>query len=211
MTWLFLTCRRSGLRRDLPPILQYARDDSPPCNALVAFLKYVLDSDEKPAYNPVKIAYCLNDALCLKLGESIVGAFNLFLSARRSTKEEPSPVILEAFSSYLQAADPAVPASRVLVRWLWERLTFPPQSNVDKVLRHEISIECLDSISEGVDSASGADLSRLPRYSFVTSTESGRNLLKSLYQYAMSYEQQKWSRWVHCVKASDFNDSAGKQ
>lgn len=111
-------------------------------------------------------------------------------------------MILEAFSRYLQEADPAVPASRILVRWLWERLTFPPQNNVDRVLRHEIAIEAnaADPLtSEGPLPA---------RYAFVTTTVSGRNLLKSLYEYSMSYEQQKWSRWVHCVKASDFNDDS---
>lgn len=111
-------------------------------------------------------------------------------------------MILEAFSLYLHDADPAVPASRILVRWLWERLTFPPQNNVDRVLRHEIAIETHSVSSQSADGPIP------PKYAFVTTTVSGRNLLKSLYEYSMSYEQQKWSRWVHCVKASDFNDSS---
>ncbi len=115
-------------------------------------------------------------------------------------------MILEAFSRYLQAADPSVPATRVLVRWLWERLSIPPQNNVDKVLRVEIAIEW-----QTVNLSRGSESDHLviePKFAFVTTTDSGRRLLKSLYEYAMSYEQQKWSRWVHCVKASDFNDQA---
>jgi hypothetical protein len=115
-------------------------------------------------------------------------------------------VILEAFSRYLQAADPSVPATRVLVRWLWERLSIPAQTNVDRVLRHEIAI---DWQAVDVSRHETNHLTVEPRFAFVTSTESGRRLLKSLYEYAMSYEQQKWSRWVHCVKASDFNDLNG--
>lgn len=114
-------------------------------------------------------------------------------------------MILEAFSRYLHDADPSVPASRILVRWLWERLTFPPQNNVDKVLRHEIAIEAHSEHPQ----AQATEDPIPPKYAFVTTTVSGRNLLKSLYEYSMSYEQQKWSRWVHCVKASDFNNSSG--
>lgn len=41
-------------------------------------------------------------------------------------------------------------------------------------------------------------------YYFQGASPSGVTLLNSLYEYAMSYEQQKWSRFVHKVKASDF-------
>ena len=118
-------------------------------------------------------------------------------------------MILESFSLYLQAADPAVPASRVLVRWLWERLTFPAQTNVDRILRYEIAIERQPNelAPDGQSQSEPVEAN----FAFVTTTESGRNLLKSLYRYSMSYEQQRWARWVHCVKASDFNDLAGRE
>lgn len=111
-----------------------------------------------------------------------------------------SKVILEAFAKYLQAADPTVPASSILARWLWERLTSPAQNNVDRVIRSEVIIERNDSnlMQSYKDEATGA------RYSFLPQSRSGGRLLTSLYEYAMSYEQQKWSRWVHAVKASDF-------
>lgn len=160
------------------------------------------------------MGYCLNVYLCLKLEEDTGSAFNLFSPTRCLTREEPETVILEAFSRYLQAADPSIPATKVLARWLWERLSIPAQNNVDRILRSEISIEwqkgqqyCKEPEFE--KPASQTEPFADPKVAFVTSTESGRRLLKSLYEYAMSYEQQKWSRWVHCVKASDFNDLSG--
>lgn len=117
-------------------------------------------------------------------------------------------MILEAFAKYLQSADPDIPAQSILLRWLWERLTFPAQNNVDRVIRYEISLDRLDSASENegyLDESTGI------RYTFQGQSKSGGRLLKSLYEYAMSYEQQKWSRWVHCVKASDFKRKSSPQ
>jgi hypothetical protein len=107
-------------------------------------------------------------------------------------------VIIEAFAKYLQAAPPEQSAVSVLVRWLWERLSMPAQNNVDRVIKHEVRVKQGESETEG-DTNNGDT-----RFVFVPQSESGSRLLKSLYEYAMSYEQQKWSRWVHCVKASDF-------
>jgi len=112
-------------------------------------------------------------------------------------------VILEAFAEYLQAADQELSASSVLARWLWERLSMPPENTVDKVLHCEIAL--LSSVSKARPHL------RLPCgqngavYAFQAKSESGHKLLKSLHQYSLSYEQQKWARWVHRVKASDFN------
>lgn len=111
-------------------------------------------------------------------------------------------MILEAFAKYLQAADPRTPAQSILLRWLWERLTVPAQNNVDKVIRHEVRLERDDSSQNESDCY--IDENTGMRYTFQPLSKSGGRLLKSLYEYAMSYEQQKWSRWVHCVKASDF-------
>lgn len=107
-------------------------------------------------------------------------------------------MIIEAFAKYLQSANPEQSAVSVLVRWLWERLTLPAQNNVDRVIKHEVAIERHEEIDEN-DNADGES-----RFTFVALSSSGSTLLRSLYEYAMSYEQQKWARWVHCVKASDF-------
>lgn len=113
-------------------------------------------------------------------------------------------MILEAFAQYLHEADPELPAPAVLARWLWERLSVPGQTIVDKVLRCEISIGKPTQIGKHalrLDAGTGG-----PSYVFQGRSESGRRLLNALYQYSLSYEQQKWNRWVHRVKASDFNE-----
>lgn len=119
-------------------------------------------------------------------------------------------VILEAFAKYLHAADPTVPTQAILSRWLWERLTTPPENIADRVLRTEITIEITERQSPRI-SARRFQMPGLPGYVFATSTDSGRRMLRSLYEYASSYEQQRWSRWVHCVKASDFNQIYNKE
>jgi hypothetical protein len=43
-------------------------------------------------------------------------------------------------------------------------------------------------------------------YTFKGTSSSGKRLLKSLYEYCQSYDQQKWSRFVHKLKASDFRE-----
>ena len=42
-------------------------------------------------------------------------------------------------------------------------------------------------------------------YYFRGASPSGERLLKSLYEYCMSLEQQKWARFLHSLKASDFH------
>ncbi len=116
-------------------------------------------------------------------------------------------MILEAFAKYLHVADPDLPAQSVLARWLWERLSVPPETNVDKVLRCEISV-----VPKGRDRRNSHRLDsggNGPDYIFQGNSESGRRLLNALYHYSLSYEQQKWNRWVHHVKASDFNERHG--
>jgi hypothetical protein len=99
-------------------------------------------------------------------------------------------------------------ATDVLGQWLWQKLTVPPITNVDRVLHCELTI-CAAKTSK---CSSEEDF--LPRYQrvggkgayvFKGTSESGRRLLKSLYEYCLSYEQQKWARFVHGLKASDFN------
>jgi hypothetical protein len=72
------------------------------------------------------------------------------------------------------------------------------------VLRAEVAVEVADKNSKAPQ-VRGFGLTLMPGYVFLPLSDSGRRLLRSLYEYASSYEQQKWSRWVHCVKASDFN------
>lgn len=114
-------------------------------------------------------------------------------------------MILEAFAKYLHAADPATPAASILTRWLWERLTTPPETLADRVLRSEVEIQAQRKQAPAIDEHPSQCMSYQSGYVFIGTSASGKRLLRSLYEYASSYEQQKWSRWVHRVKATDFN------
>ena len=116
-------------------------------------------------------------------------------------------MILEAFSRYLHVSDPEVPATSLLARWLWERLSAPAETVEDRVLHLEISIECSEARSDNALELDAWDDG--PAYVFNGRSPTGDKLLKALYQYCLSYEQQKWARWVHEVKASDFGGSRG--
>jgi hypothetical protein len=116
-----------------------------------------------------------------------------------------STLILEAFAEYLQVADDKIPATDILARWLWERLSIPPETVVDRVLHCEIQLSLAKGARKGacIEVAGGSGRTK-PTYVFTGNSASGRRLLKSLYEYCLSYEQQKWARWVHSLKASDF-------
>ncbi|MBX9670225.1 MAG: hypothetical protein K2X93_21675 [Candidatus Obscuribacterales bacterium] len=123
-------------------------------------------------------------------------------------------MILEAFSEYLHNADPAISSTEVLARWLWEKLSTPPQNNVDQVIHCEIII-CRQEASKKLSfcellipttELDPVDVNA--SYVFRGSSRSGERLLKSLREYGLSYEQQKLARWVHNLKASDFRTSS---
>ncbi len=123
-------------------------------------------------------------------------------------------MILEAFAEYLQAADQKTSATELLGCWLLQKLSAPPSSAVDRVLHCEISllssskamskIEAEKLDAQPADSDKKLVSKRKSSHFFKGNSPSGAKLLKSLYEYCLSYEQQKWSRWVHSIKASDF-------
>ena len=138
-------------------------------------------------------------------------------------------MILEAFAEYLHEADPRQHSRDVLAEWLLEKLASTKTgSNVEKVLQLEIII-CKE---DGSPEQEGTWVMALPRtesirqkldellcendidveadYFFRGSSESGNRLLKSLDEYSQSYEHQKWARWVHQIKASDFKNKKEK-
>lgn len=102
-------------------------------------------------------------------------------------------MIIKAFATYLQSFDQKnenIPSIILLSRWLRDILDAEPKDNVQRVVHHEISI-AKNNIGMFIIHAKG---------------KSGRVLLESLYNFALSYEQQKFTRWVHRRKADDFND-----
>jgi hypothetical protein len=124
-------------------------------------------------------------------------------------------MLLEDFARYLQSFDASVPATEVLACWLWEKINTPAQGAYDRALQQEIKVEPDNTANKpgtlvycpakapspaGPSEQSEDSLT----YVFSGASPSGQKLLNSLYQFAQSYEQQKWARWVHKVKASDF-------
>ncbi len=97
-------------------------------------------------------------------------------------------MILEEFSKYLKSLKAEVPAVILLSRWLRERLAKKPENNVDKVLKTEVAYM----------------KNKRGMFLLLGKSESGRKLLESLYEYALSYDNHKFSKWVHKLKASDF-------
>ena len=98
-------------------------------------------------------------------------------------------MIIKEFSKYVQNFNADIPAVILLSRWMRERISKTPKNNVDRVLHKEVA------------------LLRNKRGFFLMfgRSDSGRKLLESLYEYALSYDNYKFSKWVHKLKASDFN------
>ncbi len=120
-------------------------------------------------------------------------------------------MILEAFSRYLQTADGNISATDILARWLWERLSIPAETTTDQVLHCELRLLQVVRKDRHILSwqLEGQDKTKI--YAFKGQSASGNQLLKSLYEYSLSYEQQKWARFVHSLKASDFRKIAPSQ
>jgi len=116
-------------------------------------------------------------------------------------------MILEAFARYLHAADSNTCATDILARWLWERLSVPAETTIDQVLHCELKLLLVSDSHNHILSLKLIDQGRKKplTYIFRGNSVSGSQLLKSLYEYSLSYEQQKWARFVHTLKASDFN------
>ncbi|OGI02027.1 MAG: hypothetical protein A2Y25_04005 [Candidatus Melainabacteria bacterium GWF2_37_15] len=97
-------------------------------------------------------------------------------------------MIIKEFSKYIQNFSADIPAVILLSRWMRERISKTHEDNVDRVMQKEIA------------------LLRNKRGFFLMfgRSDSGRKLLESLYEFALSYDNHKFSKWVHKLKASDF-------
>lgn len=99
-------------------------------------------------------------------------------------------MILRAFSDYLKENPDTGRPIDLLARWLKNRLVSYPDNNVDRVIHAEI---------EAFTDTDGV-------MKFRGKSSSGKILLESLQSFAMSFEQYKFSKWIHGIKASDFNN-----
>lgn len=99
-------------------------------------------------------------------------------------------MIIRAFSEYIRQFDDDIETNVLLFGWLKGRLSQKAECNVTKVIQKEISLLSDENCN----------------VTFTGKSKTGTKLLDSLYKYADSYEQQKFTRWVHDLKASDFKD-----
>lgn len=97
-------------------------------------------------------------------------------------------MILKEFSEYL-LKNQDKSSVKLLYKWLREKLEVLPVSNVDKVIKEELYTAEND----------------YGDFLIIAKRESGRKLIQTLYNFALSFENQKVARDVHNSKPSDFN------
>ncbi len=98
-------------------------------------------------------------------------------------------MILKEFSEFLQKNEEK-PSVSLLYVWLKMKIESPAKSNVDRILQKEIYIA----------------KNNVGNFLFIGKSPTGRKLIQSLYNFALSFEQQKMSRWVHNQKANNFKN-----
>lgn len=98
-------------------------------------------------------------------------------------------MIIQAFASYLQLINEDIPSVILLSKWIQNILEKKPSNNIERVIHHEINYS----------------KNKIGMFIMTGKEKSGKILLESLYNFALSYEGQKFARWVHDKNASDFN------
>ncbi|MDD3237182.1 MAG: hypothetical protein PHV37_03715 [Candidatus Gastranaerophilales bacterium] len=98
-------------------------------------------------------------------------------------------MILKEFAEYLQnnIEDSSV---YLLNKWIKDILETPPQSKVEQVIHAEIYI-AKNKYNDTL---------------LIGKSDSGRKLIDTLYNFALSFEQQKLARWLHTKKPDDFKN-----
>jgi hypothetical protein len=99
-------------------------------------------------------------------------------------------MIIKAFSEYIKTFNSEIPSLLLLTRWLREILSKNPENNVEKIIHNEIGIL---KNNRGV-------------FLLIGKTKSGKVLIEALHEFALSYDQHKFSKWIHKIKASDFKE-----
>ena len=102
-------------------------------------------------------------------------------------------MIIKEFSDFLKENEDKSSVSLLFV-WLKIKIESPAKTNVDKIIQKEIYI---------AKNKAGNSF-------FIGKSPSGRKLMQSLYNFALSFEQQKMSRWIHNQKANNFKNCKNK-
>jgi len=100
-------------------------------------------------------------------------------------------MIIREFAQYVQGFNAEIPSLILLNKWLKEKLSRPAKTKVEKIIHNEI----------------GLLKNKRGEFVLIGKNQSGRILLEALYNYTQSYDQHKFSKWIHKLKASDFKKS----
>lgn len=98
-------------------------------------------------------------------------------------------MIIKAFSDYIKTFNSEIPSTILLTKWLREKLSKNPEDNVERIIHNEIGF---------LKNKRGVFL-------LIGKSKSGKILLESLYEFALSYDHHKFNKWIHELKASDFS------
>ena len=98
-------------------------------------------------------------------------------------------MILKEFSEFLQNNEDK-PSVTLLYIWLKMKIEAPAKSNVDRILQKEIYIA----------------KNKAEDFFMIGKSPSGRKLIDALYNFALSFEQQQYARWIHERKPQDFKN-----
>ena len=104
-------------------------------------------------------------------------------------------MILNEFSKYIQTKNEDITTgkttvTKILCDWIKIVINKNPKNHVDKIVHKEIML---------AENKSGDFL-------IVGKSESGRTLVKALYNYALSYEHYIMSKWLENKKPHDFKN-----
>lgn len=103
-------------------------------------------------------------------------------------------MILSEFSKFLQQhnqdiAENKTSATKLLCLWIKIVINKNPKNHADKIVHKEIML---------AENKAGD-------FFIAGKSESGRTLVKALYNFALSYEHYIMSRWLQDKKPQDFN------
>lgn len=102
-------------------------------------------------------------------------------------------MILQEFATYLQSHNEDImtektTATKLLCKWIKLVINKNPKNNVDKIVHKEIML---------------AENSK-DEFLIVGKSESGRILVKALYNFALSYEHYIMQKWLSDKNPDDF-------
>ena len=96
-------------------------------------------------------------------------------------------MILKEFSQYLKE-NKDKNSVKLLNEWIIKRLTNPSLNKVDNILKTELYFA----------------KNNKNKTLIIAKSETGRNLLKALYNFSLSFEQYKLAKFLHDKKSNDF-------